>query len=51
MPTKKISDLQDRCTSRGHNPPTNQVFRPGIYEHTCPACGKRTVFTVRGPVW
>ena len=25
-----------------------QVFEPGTYEHTCPACGYKTVFTVHG---
>lgn len=24
------------------------VFKPGVYEHTCPACGHRIIFTI-GP--
>lgn len=24
------------------------VFEPGLYEHTCSECGKKTVFRVQG---
>jgi hypothetical protein len=49
MPTKKIADLPDKpCAHPEHYPPRHRVFPPGIYEHTCPACGRRMVFTVRG---
>jgi hypothetical protein len=48
MPTKKIADFnpQDICNDPEHNPPSHMVFEPGIYEHTCPNCGKVTRFTV-----
>lgn len=48
MPTKKIKGItqQDFCTHPEHKPPQFRVFEPGEYEHTCPACGKVTKFTV-----
>ncbi len=49
MPTRKIADIAPPsadCRDREHRPPTMQVFEPGVYEHTCPACGKKSVFTV-----
>lgn len=62
MPTKKIAELGSQhayigkrralCGHPEHNPPSHMVFEPGIYEHTCPACGKVTVFRVdRGVRW
>ena len=55
MPPKKISDpkedRQARCTHPERDPPSHQVFEPGTYEHTCPACGKKTVFTVHELIW
>lgn len=60
MPTKKVADIEptggwygkraDRpCFHREHNPPMHQVFPPGVYEHTCPACGKVQSFRVQPP--
>lgn len=48
MPTKKIADLpkSTNCMNKEHEPPASQYFEPGIYEHTCPACGKITRFVV-----
>jgi len=48
MPTKKIADLpkSSTCTHKDHDPPMYQHFEPGIYEHTCPSCGKTTRFTI-----
>lgn len=46
MPTKKIADAPMPCLCPDHEPPRNRVFDPGTYEHTCPSCGKKTVFTV-----
>lgn len=48
MPTKKIEDFkpQDICRHPEHLPPTMMVWEPGVYEHTCPSCGKVTRFTV-----
>lgn len=49
MPTKKIGNVSPfhTCLHPEHGPPSMRVFDPGVYEHTCPACGKKTVFTVR----
>lgn len=48
MPTIKISDLDFPCMHPEHNPPNMIVFDPGVYEHTCPACGAKMIFTVTG---
>ena len=52
MPTRKIStpkeDRQKVCVHPEHNPPSMMVFKPGTYEHICPACGKKQIFVVRG---
>lgn len=47
-PIKKIADLPKPsiCRHPDHNPPAHIVFKPGIYEHTCPKCGSITSFTV-----
>lgn len=47
MPTRKIADIPVPCRDSEHNPPAHQVFEPGIYEHTCPSCGKVTRFTIQ----
>jgi hypothetical protein len=48
MPTRRISDapLLTPCRHPDHAPPGMQVFEPGRYEHTCPACGRKTPFVV-----
>lgn len=51
MPTRKISDdasawVKPPCPDREHNPPTMRVFEPGLYEHTCPTCGKTQKFRI-----
>ena len=63
MPTRKIADLPEPtdgwflhkgitpCHHPEHNPPGTMVFPPGIYEHECPACGKKTRFTVPVRGW
>ncbi len=51
MPTKRISDLPVPCSHLEHEPPRHRVFEPGVYEHTCPACGARQIFTVERPSW
>jgi len=43
---KKITDAPKPCMSLEHNIPNMMVFTPGTYEHTCPSCGKKTIFTV-----
>ena len=49
MPTRKIGDLpQDKvCRHPEHKPASHIVLQPGVYEHECPACGAKQVFTVR----
>lgn len=39
------------CFHPEHNPPQHIVLAPGIYEHECPACGHKTIFTVRETYW
>lgn len=46
MPLEKIKDAPRPCLSPDHKPPTQIVLEPGTYKHTCPDCGKVTVFTV-----
>lgn len=52
MPERKISDDSNYwgkgydCRSREHLPATMIVRTPGTYEHTCPACGFKTIFVV-----
>ena len=52
MPTRKIEDLPEPkiCRHPEHDPPTMMVFKPGVYEHTCPGCGHKQQFVVgHGP--
>jgi hypothetical protein len=55
--TRKIGDISDEpniwkntpkdiCYHPEHNPPSMRVYFPGIYEHICPGCGHRFVFTI-----
>jgi hypothetical protein len=44
--TRKIADAPIPCPHPGHEPPSHMVFPPGTYEHVCPACGHKTIFTV-----
>lgn len=43
MPVHKLADV---CHHPEHNPPRMRVFKPGSYEHTCPRCGKTTIFII-----
>jgi hypothetical protein len=52
MPTRKIADAPpDPCQHPEHNPPGYACWPPGTYEHVCPACGARQVFTVCRLSW
>ena len=42
----KIKEPEKICNHPEHNPPNMMVLEPGTYQHTCPACGKKTIFTV-----
>ena len=48
MPTRKIAEptKSERCLSSEHEPPMHMVYSPGTWEHICPQCGKKSVFTV-----
>lgn len=39
------------CSHPCHNPPSHIALSPGVYEHTCPACGTVTRFTVPMICW
>jgi len=43
---KKVENIEPPCIHPEHNPPTHIVLRPGIYEYTCPACGKTIRFVI-----
>lgn len=54
MPTRKLPPSEvwrsePVCRHPEHSPPRFRVFEPGTYEHECPACGKKTCFTVGAP--
>ena len=36
------------CRHPEHNSPGMIVLEPGMYEHTCPGCGNKQIFTVSG---
>lgn len=53
MPTQKIGELPKfslyspfLCKDPNHNPPSMQVFEPGIWEHTCPTCNHKQKFII-----
>jgi len=51
MSLRKIDDnYYDKdtktCLDPAHNPPMHIVLEPGTYEHTCPNCGYKIIFTV-----
>lgn len=38
----------ERCLNPDHNVPSMICLQPGTYEHECPGCHRKTVFTVHG---
>ena len=51
MSLRKLEDKQwdkyiELCRHPEHNPPMHIVLEPGRWEHTCPACGNKTIFTI-----
>jgi hypothetical protein len=54
MPTKRIGDLPKvgavvvtrTCPSNEHDPPTQMVYEPGVYEHEYPACHAKRTFVI-----
>lgn len=43
---RKIADAPVPCRHPEHEVPGLISLRPGTYEHVCPACRARVVFTV-----
>jgi len=48
---KKIADVPKPCLHPCHNPPSHIVLEPGVYEYTCPGCGKKITFEVPRIMW
>jgi hypothetical protein len=53
MSTRKIGELPERkvvvpCTNPEHLPTTTGLD-VGVYEHICPGCNHKTIFTVNKP--
>ena len=46
---RKIADLPELCHHPEHNPPTHYFYQDGVYEYTCPGCGKTQILTIRNP--
>lgn len=49
---KKVADFtqEKQCHHPEHDPPGMIVLRPGVYEHVCPACGRKLSIVERpGP--
>ena len=46
MPIRKIADHSATCKNPDHNPPTHIYLEPGIWEHQCPQCGKKTIINI-----
>jgi hypothetical protein len=46
LPTAKRLELPPPCYNPEHRPPTHMVYEPGIYEHTCPGCGRAITFRI-----
>jgi predicted RNA-binding Zn-ribbon protein involved in translation (DUF1610 family) len=47
---KKVPDplgTGHTCSHPEHNPPGQIVLPPGLYEYTCPGCGRSIVIRIR----
>ena len=42
---------EEPCKHPEHNPPMHISLENGVYEYTCPACGKRVEFVVNNPTF
>lgn len=49
--TRKIADPPGFCRHPEHRPPMFKVFSPGTYEHVCPGCKHKMIFTVPLITW
>lgn len=45
---RKIAEPKQNeiCMNPEHKPPMHIYLTPGTYEHVCPSCGHKTIFTV-----
>lgn len=51
---RKIVDSKDTkqtCLHPSHNPPMFMVLEEGIWEYTCPNCGKTQIINVYKPTF
>lgn len=46
MPLRKIREPEKVCLNPEHEPPKYIVLSPGVYEHECPGCHKKSYFEV-----
>lgn len=46
MTLRKVADPPRLCEHREHHPPSFIVLEPGVWEHTCPGCGRVSHITV-----
>jgi len=51
MTLRKIADPPQTCAHVEHEPPKLIVLDPGTWEHECPGCGHKTIFTVEEALW
>ena len=51
MTLRKIADPPQTCAHVEHEPPKLIVLDPGTWEHECPGCGHKTIFTVEEVRW
>lgn len=49
MSIKKIDEVPKFCYDPDHDVPMFMVLPAGVYEYTCPTCGRVTRFTVNNP--
>jgi hypothetical protein len=55
---RKIGDLPEdmawrhqTCFHPEHNPPGHIVLKPGLYEYTCPGCGRSVMIRIPEIRW
>lgn len=54
MTIRKIADIDEKftcCKHPEHLPPAHIYLSNGVYEHTCPGCGNKTIFTINNPTF
>lgn len=48
---RPMSWIRKACFHPEHNPPGHIVLKPGLYEYTCPGCGRTTLIKVPETQW